>query len=504
MNRFFCSSLQKLAILLFLLGFCAHSAGLTDQGCGLALEQLLKRAPSPQAEQLRDHKDSSRHILAAEISHHGDDRSWYQLSLSANLRQAISERLNFAEYLEHGLKPGEHVMWLQQAKLKELNEEIWDIGGTEYYLLALDRNLTRFFQKNPKLGRVIHRNYKDRVMVSTLSDADFAEKVVGPLKAAVLTELHVAKQSAASTGLDDVASSMSFASGSSVVEAHINLKLKALGMTFPEWKKAVFELRGRLVSIANSRTIPIPFQDLMKVARRYRDDPAILIKWLNARGMGSGEYFMLRRYRKLLALADFLPINPPPKPAEIAWLKSLLEKANKSPIQLALEIPEIQEKLHFIWDISRSLFLRNSLSAGYIMAVDIKGLGEKAMLAQDAWVEGGANLTKLPEVYNKTSQFLAREYEKIEETLTSEIRSDVIIATYISGDDALISMHPLTEYQKRRSDQLMLERHSDAYFKGTEVAEPGNAVSLAHAIHGARAALFSSKGSTENIAILKQ
>jgi hypothetical protein len=459
-------------------------------------QELLKRVVDARHGQPSHTPDLSRDALKAELerAYKGSDLQWYKDSFQADLDQALVERANLQRYLDEGLKPGEQVFWMQQGSLKELNEKLWDIGGTEYYLMTLDRELGKLLKEKPELGRMVHRNYKDRVVVSSLSLEDFEKRVLGPLRERVATQVSAMKQSLGTTYLweDYMQDAIKVGRGASIEDSFLNLHLGRSGRNFEEWKGHAARQRKALDEKIRAKRPGETLEHLLASARKLRDDPQKLSALMKKSGLPADFGDDLLDYIQQLRLADFLPMAKPLSDADRRVVAHSLDVLRKDPANPLAEIPRIESVIDDSWIFQRSRFLKEAQGSRYMVATDLQGLGEKALMAQDKWLAEGADPKTLPKVYEQTTQFLDGRYDHVAAELRAVLGPHATLGVYRSGDDALWSLPEMTIEQKAAVDAIFAAQ-KDMYSAVVEVNSQAGAAGVADAVHGAREKLFSDK-----------
>lgn len=463
--------------------------------------ELLERVKAARRAGTAQNPDLSREHLKKELrkAHGGSDADWYRDTLEKDLDQALVERSNYQKYLDEGLKPGEHVYWMQQRELKELNEKLWDIGGTEYYLMTLDRELGALMKRHPELGRIVHRNYKDRVIVSSLSSADFEKKVMAPLREKVATEVTQVKDRLGTSYLwqDYMNDSLEVAKGKSIEDAFLNLHLEKQGKSFEAWRSSATEARQQLEKRLTKARPGESLENILRETRRAKGDLQKLEAVLKKKGLPESLAPDLMKYLDELRVADFLPLARPMTAADKQVLELSQAALKADPSNPLLELPRIESVIDESWVFQRSRFLKEAKEARYMVATDIQGLGERAMLAQDRWLLDGAKQSELTQVYSKTTSFLNSRYDEVHKKLKTILGEHATVGLYRSGDDALWSLPDMTIDQKKAVDDLF-RAQSDMYHAVVDVNQQAGPEGIADAIHGAREKLFSDKDALKN------
>jgi len=462
----------------------------------LARVKEARRTPDATA-----NPDLSREHLTKELerAYSGSDSKWYHENLEQDLDQALVERANFQRYLDEGLKPGEQVYWVQQRELKELNEKLWDIGGTEYYLMTLDRELGAFLKDNPNLGRIVHRNYKDRVVVSSLSAADFEKRVMAPLRARVSKEVSQVKERLGTSYLwnDYLEDSLKVGQGRDLEAAFMDLHLSARGQDFDTWKTQTENARQHLVQQVQSARPGVAFEKYLRLTRQLKSQPAKLAQALAKDGLPASLAPELIKYLDDLRVADFLPLAKPVSEADQRVLEHTQRALKNDSANPIAELPRIESIVDDSWIFQRSRFLKEAQGARYMVASDIRGLGEKALIAQDQWLASGASPQTLSRVYEGTTAFLNGRYAEVLGGLRKILGPQATIGVYRSGDDALWALPDMTIDQKNAVDSFFKEQ-GDMYHAVVDVNSQAGAAGVADAVHGAREKLFGDKAALKH------
>jgi hypothetical protein len=481
------SIFRRLYFMLWLLALAAgtnYADAPRSRDCTQALKSLL----GDRAGQL-----SSREYLSLRLqANYAQSREeWYEQNLASHIKRALRERLDMYRFYDEGLKRGERVVWVQQGLLKELNEKLWDIGGTEYYLLRLDEALSEVLDQNPAYGRIVHRNYKDRVIVTSLSSEDFEKRVLSQVKHKLAQRIGEIRERPGQNNLWEtyIAQSIKFSDGTSIENAYVNLTLKQFRMNYDEWQKTTVSLRNRLKFTLETQGIA--WAKVLKAARRFKDSNEALVRYVAMHGvrLDRRQVQQIRYYMRLMRLADFLPMAKLPTEAERRFMQAALERAQIGGTQALNDIPRLKTLLADSWGYRRALFLGDVKNSHHMMATDISGLGERAMLAQDAWIEEGAHLSRLENIYEGTTRFLDDQYESIERELRRILGEQADIHVYSSGDDALWGLPQMT-IEQMNDVRAFLKSRDNLYSQLSEIAKPGDPESIAFSVHHARDELF--------------
>lgn len=419
---------------------------------------------------------------------------WFEQSLAKNFERSLKMRKAWHTYSSQALAPGEHFVWIQQSRLKELNEKLWDIGGTEFYLYSLDDLLSEHLEKNPHFGTLVHRNYKDRVIVTKLSNAEFQTKVLEPIQEKLAEQVVNLRY-----GMDPKAlpfwqyyirNSTHIGSGPNLETAFLDVKLNPLKLDFNHWNKIVSKIRGHLKNVVAEKNMN--WEKLLIDAKELKNDPVQLEERLQKLGLEKIKVPTLLRYLELMNVVDFLPIPQSPAPSEINKINQVLINKNTEQMEELSRLAIAHKLTHGTWDYSRSLFLAEAQDAKYILATDIRGLGNRALLARDKWIAQGSKISELRNVYSKTTVELQKQYEEIENEIGKILGKKVHIPQYISGDDGLWALPNLSSSEFRQLIEYL--RSNTRLYSHIELIPPGDiSQGLADAIFRSRRALFDSK-----------
>lgn len=420
------------------------------------------------------------------------NEDWFTEYAESSFARAIDEKLNWQNYFEHGLQPGERILWLQQGMLKELNDKLWDIGGTEYYLLNLDEVLSRVLEKNSRYGKIIHRNYKDRVVVTKLSEEEFRSLVLNKVVSELVTEISKIRKAPGSgwEWSSYVRQSLKLGSGDSLESAHFDLQLSSVGKTFDEWSSETGLLRKKLDTALHSKGLSLG--EALKRARLYKGNIEALKAWLKTKGLPSKYAGRLLYYSRLTNIADFLPTAQLLDEADLRMVESAKQWTGSSRGEILQELPRFKKILSDSWDFRRATFIRDVKDSHFIVATDISGLGEKALMARDRWISEGADPSKISRVYDGTTEYLSKYYKDLHDELAAAVGGSEFVKLYASGDDALWGLPELTPLQHSKIQEIFKDKN-DLYVLIKPIKRPGDADSVADAIFESRDDLFALK-----------
>jgi hypothetical protein len=337
---------------------------------------------------------------------------------------------NWRDFLNGQAEPGTRVYVLHQTGIKQLNEEIWNITGTEEYLETFHDFLHQYLKTNPSLGRVLHNDYKNH-FVSSILDADaFQLLVIEPV-----TE-RLARAMAAK--LPDwnwkewISTNLYSGAGASPAEAYFRAGLararysrNPLDINVTEWRLKAVTRRERLVKAAAA--IGIEWETVLAVIHNYIGRGALkeaaLKRWL-ARRHAEAVFDELTKYYDDLQIADFLPL------------------------------PEAEDASMPGWAIQRRTLFANVKDSRFIAVTDVQGLGSIARRFQDHWIARGASLVELQTVYAQSTAALEMFFAETYASLKSIIGKPDGIHVYRSGDDAIWFLPRLAGAKKKAVREL--------------------------------------------------
>jgi hypothetical protein len=425
--------------------------------------------------------------LKSELRNMGPSGIWSRESLYPVYKSAISEQLHWNSFVTFGLKETERIYWLQQRDLKALNEEIWNLPGAEHFLAVMDLELTNLINANPELGRIIHRNYKDRVIVSSLSPDDFNERLVKPLKNKVTQKfletrfdidlLNPREKDFWSAWIDN---NLKTTHSRNLIDAHLQQKGQTL-LSFPNWKTAILDLFEKLKTKAKDRNQLLEILEKMRKTKGDVEKAQAVSREYN---LDKTTQEMFLTFNERMQVADFLPIS-----AQTPYREEIQLGVFFNPPGAPDPKPARSEES---WLIQRQLFLTRTLkNARYIIALDRKSFGALALKARIEWLENGATPGDLPNIYLGISAELSKNYELLLTKIQEIIGQKVEISFYKSGDDALVSIPEIDLFKKAQIENLLQEVGSTYHSFVTEIPKSDDRLhDVATAIFNARQDLF--------------
>jgi hypothetical protein len=322
---------------------------------------------------------------------------------------------------------------------------------------------------------------------------------MGPLRERVATQVAQVKDRLGTSYLwqDYMDDSLDVAKGKSLEDAFLNLHLEKQGKTFESWRTATTASRQQLEKKLSKARPGETLERFLREARRAKGDTQKLQAVLKKEGLTESMAPELLKYLDDLRVADFLPLARPMTEADKKVLELSHAALKADPSNPMLEVPRIESVIDESWVFQRSRFLKEAKEARYMVATDIQGLGERAMLAQDRWLQDGARQADLTQVYSNTTIYLNSRYKEVQTQLKAILGEHATVGLYRSGDDALWSLPDMTIDQKKAVDDLFRSQ-SDMYHAVVDVNQQGGPEGVADAIHGAREKLFSDKDALKN------
>jgi hypothetical protein len=418
--------------------------------------------------------------------------SWIHKNILSELERGIEQRLRWIQ-LRNGLElplvgTNPNVVWLQQGMLKELNESLWDIGGTEFFLSVLDDELAILVADPQLKTHIVHRNYKDRVLVSALSNREFNDRIITPWLQRVGQRLqdHQPLEGGWDTFLTK---SMAWGADKSPETAFFRLRNLTRTNSPEEFSRVAVSNRAVLV-------------------HELRDQPGGWVKFLNALRSARGSKEAIEVYAKengLTALIprlldyqdhvfmpDLLPVGDAGGEGELKALEAALVAIRSPQVVPDAVLENVAPLLRGNWIFDRSIFLRNTLQRGqFIIAGDVRGLGLKALMARDEWIAQGARFDQITRIYDGTTA----ELNELIKDIVGDLRKVLgpgqsVVGIYATGDDLMIS---ISGAAGRADLEKVLESKTQIYFHVSEIERPGVAESIADAVADARDQLFEKK-----------
>lgn len=398
-----------------------------------------------------------------------------QMRMSAHL-QVEWTRLN-----NEGLKPGEHFLSLRENGIKDVNT-LAGIALTERYLLLKAWHITRILEANPRLGRLVHRNFKDTVIVTKLKPEEFKAIVIRQLREALDHDM----RSYGARGLSYVnllMTNTSYGVSRSFEGAH----LKSNGHDINTWHKETVDLRQEIDVLWKSqsdRHEANSTEFLISVYRARRKSKTVfnvfeIEKELRAMGIQGRDIRKMarsiERYFDLIQGADMLPPPDAIPHGDLVQLEAWLKSGKES-------TPKIQQLIsRRPWTQRHALFLKSAYESGakFIFALDIKGFGVESFAVRDRFiVDPNMQRQDLRKIYEASTRWLDSFFDH----LVADIKAETgvtIIAKFRSGDDVLLALHPsTTPQQAKKVSKYIREKRKDVHFAYASKESSNDSLSL--------------------------
>ncbi len=430
-----------------------------------------------------------------------DTRADWLKRFIEDFARAVRVKISWSRYAAGEFKQKyPRVVWIQSTGLKEMNESFWKIGGTEHYLSLLDEQIEKTLQAHPEWGELIHFNYKDRVIATTLTQRQVRDQLMPELRMRIAKELTKFFEQDNIPGLKASPEQIE-ASWTKFIEQHLvtgigfdhvsaYLDLRGIPSVpkFKLWASTTTALRQELVG--DLQALNLSFGELFTARRYYSDAPSSFRQWCKDKRMNDKQIADFENYWARLQVGDFLPLDttlPPDQVGELSEFIAAFGREGAAPE--AFEA--VYQKVRNSWSVERTSFFSETLSAKYLIAVDIRGLGNTSAQSRDQWVANGAKLKDLPKVYNRVSKYLDTKFETLENELSDIVGQQVRL--YRSGDDGLIAVPEVSAETLDKIKLYFAAKNDDLYSHIETVASVGSADDIAKAITTVRDELFSLK-----------
>lgn len=391
-------------------------------------------------------------------------------------RMSAALMVEWTRFAQEGLKDGEHIVWMREDGLKDINIISKGITFSEKYLLLKDWHLTEILREHPEWGRLIHRSFKDRTVITPFDVAEFKRTVVSELQKRL--ELDLAESGAAGMGYLRLLMSRVQVESSRYFEgAH----LKAMGFDIKTWQLQTQQLREKIqkaLSRHSEETTDI-LTSIFKAKKQSeitftKEDVEKTLEKLKVPEYVSKEISEdILRYLQLAQGADLLPPPDVLSPDQLSkveeWLASG-KKANKNILELVSRRPWTQRHAQFI----RNAFLKGSTS---IIAIDIRGFGVQSFVIRDTWMRGDSSRKDLPKIYIEST----RELNMFFDQLTKDIKENTgveIIAHFRSGDDALMALPADLNSEQMNLLHDFLSKNERIYYSIASKSSPKESLGL--------------------------
>lgn len=332
------------------------------------------------------------------------------------------EQIKAVTLLLNGKAPeGHKIHILLQTLIKRLNEKRWHMTGTEEYLETFHDLLHNFLKTNPQFGVVLPNEYKNHFVLSPLSKADFQTLVIEPLSRRIVKAM-----SARNPKIDWaewIEMSLFHAVGDSPAEAFFRTGLLraaqdkvAEEVDINEWRNTAQNRRAFLVASAANHDVK--WETVLALLHHYvgrgKVKEAVLQRWLKEKGLSEIFFREALKYHDNLQTADFHPMPDSAKPN---------------------------------WIVERRMLFAAAKESSHVVVTDIRDLGSIGRRFQDAWIEKGAHLEELPNVYAQSTEALEHLFAQTFLRLKNLIGETKDIHVYRSGDDGIWMLPEMTPDQ---------------------------------------------------------
>lgn len=391
-------------------------------------------------------------------------------------RMSAALMVEWTRFAQEGLKDGEHIVWMREDGLKDINIISKGITFSEKYLLLKDWHLTEILREHPEWGRLIHRSFKDRTVITSLDVSEFKRTVVSELQKRL--ELDLAESGAAGMGYLRLLMRRVQVESSRYFEgAH----LKAMGFDINTWQLQTQQLREKIqkaLSRHSEETTDI-LTSIFKAKKQSeitftKEDIEQALEKLKVPHQISKEISEdILRYLELVQGADLLPPPDVLSPDQLSkveeWLASD-KKANKNILELVSRRPWTQRHAQFI----RNAFLKESTS---IVAIDIRGFGVSSFVIRDMWMRGDPSRKDLPKIYVESTRNLNVFFDKLTEDIKEHTGIE-IAAHFRSGDDALLALPSDVTAQEISALGAFLSKDDRIYYSIATKSSPRESLGL--------------------------
>ncbi len=455
---------------------------------------------APELAQILDpqnRRESAIALLEEEFRETSTDL-WSAKRLFPVLKSAMEEKNNWAGLRIYGLNPGSSIVWLQQKDLKAMNETLWNLTGTEYYLALLDLELTNLLTSFGDSTKIVNRNYKDRIMAMTLSQEQFKAKILDPLQAKLLEYVLQARYGKKEVSpeqrkfwQDWIAEKLIWTSAPSILDAY--LKLKGIEpKEFKVWREKTQRLQRDLKKIVPNET---KFYSLLNLFRRARGNVNEIDSIAKNEGISRelAEKFVTLE-EKLQAL-DFLPMDNKISTWNFEALMDFFDGLSKNQDAVKRIAQRDIEKYEDSWLLQRQVFFMKFIEKGrHLVALDRRNFGGRALKARSDWLSSEAPLETLPDIYTDLTEELVGDYNELLKKVKKIFNNSPDVFLYRSGDDALISIPDATPEQLLKLKTL-LDSETEKFYSHLTTRETEGEASktAAKAMMEAREKLFDLK-----------
>ena len=371
------------------------------------------------------------------------------------------------------------VYMIRQSQIKELNESLWNITGTEAYLERLYQAIHSVLANNPSYGRVLKYDFKSFVIESPLAEPIFRSRILKPvstfLKAWLAKKNPTLKDSEWKTWVDET---LLMAKGLTPEDAHFRLIQQDPSFNFNSWQTQALARRTRLKAAVETAGVQWSelIQRLHQNVAREKGGKEAFKYWLRTKGLEQSNSDALA-YLRDLQMADF-----------------------------NVQKPQSSTSLPYHWALERRVQFEKAKRSGFVAAIDIEGLGLVSRHMQNDWLIGGAKVSELPFVYEKSTRAITQAYSHLMDQLTALGAKPILYRT--EGDDSVLFLEKTLDPILIQAYVKILEAITTRFYPVPEhpdlnihfylsdlipVARQGKPDSIAQALFDARASLNKKK-----------
>lgn len=385
----------------------------------------------------------------------------------AQMRMSAILQIEWSRLSKNDLETDEHFFWIRENGIRDINT-LAGMALTERYLLLKAWHITRILENNPEWGRLVHRNFKDMVIVTKLTPDEFISKINHELRAALEQDM----RSFGNQGLSYVNVLMQYTSygySKSFEGAH----LKANKLDINTWRKETTELRREIKHIweqqesraeEDSSAFLVEIFKVKKKAKITFGKNEIEVE-LRRFGINSKDIEELsqkiEKYFELIQGADMLPppdtISHSDQIQVEAWLKS--GKSSTKRIQALISRRP--------WTQRHALFFKSAYEKNItdILALDIRGFGVESFAIRDRFIlHPRMQRQDLSKIYENSTKWLDNFFTELVNAIKKET-GITVVADFRSGDDALFALDPqTTPQQKNKLRAYLRDKRKDLYF----------------------------------------
>ena len=367
-----------------------------------------------------------------------------QARMNELFKISVAMRSRLASYLAHYQEagfPNRAVATLHLLRIKDLNEKILGTIQTEAFLEHLHLVVARA-TAGARKSDLLEANYKSHYIATDQSERDFRRGIGRKIFADLEQWLksHAAEQepqlarlygTSVKTWRDWLNKSLLVGYGKDLIESHFDLFRKQYNAnsprpleSFEQWRSEALATRAALLEGASERRVP--FQELLSVLytsiKKGDGGTKRLRSWLKER-KASDLFLLAQYYNDLLQLGDFLPLPH----GEIANrdLGEFMRMRSQTP----LSHPRGS------WSLELRIALENGVGADWIVVLDVRGLGLIGRMAQDRWIQEGAQTENLTRVYSETERTMEAAFQKLLNRLEGILGNERLETYRTQGDE---------------------------------------------------------------------